>query len=219
MNRIPILNTENSSLILPTAYCGPAEYFALLAQWPREVCLIESMETYPKQTWRNRCTILTSQGLLNLSIPTKKPNGNHTVVQEVEIDNDSRWYQAHWRALTAAYNASPFFMYYQDELAPFYDGSYTGLLDFNMGLTTLLIKLLGIKVRLELTGTFTIPTSEDDFRYRLSPKKPPLYNHFPPYIQVFSETQKFQPNLSILDVLFNLGPDSGSYLRSIGTAT
>ncbi len=215
MNRIPMLNTENSPFILPTAYCGPAEYFAIMAQWPNEICLIESMETYPKQTWRNRCTILTSQGLLNLSIPTKKPNGNHTLVRDVEIDNNARWYQAHWRALTAAYNASPFFMYYQDELASFFKGNYDKLLDFNTELTTHINKLLGISVYLQPTRNFTIPKSEDDLRYRLTPKKPPVNDIFPAYTQVFSETQPFQPNLSILDVLFNLGPDSGQYLRSI----
>ncbi len=216
MNQMVNSNLENEHLLLPTAYCGPAEYFAIMAQWPNEICLIESMETYPKQTWRNRCTILTSQGLLNLSIPTKKPNGNHTLVRDVEIDNNSRWYQAHWRALTAAYNASPFFMYYQDELAPFYNGNYNKLLDFNTELTTFLNKLLEIDVSLQPTQTFSIPQSEDDLRYRLSPKKPPLNFDFPSYTQVFSETQAFQPNLSILDVLFNLGPDSGSYLRSLG---
>lgn len=208
-------NHNLTPLLLSTAYCAPAAYFSLIAKSENQEVRIEQMETYPKQTWRNRCTILTSQGTLDLTIPVKKPFGNHTKTHEIEIDNENQWYLNHWKALTAAYNASPFFMYYQDELEPFYKGNYTNLIDFNIQLTTILLKILRIEIKTSLTTDFKILDTEKDLRYQLTPKKTINESKFPSYIQVFSENGQFYPNLSILDILFNLGPESTGYLKSI----
>ena len=117
--------------------------------------------------------------------------------------------------MTSAYNASPYFLYYRDEIEPFFQGNYTNLLTFNMQLTQVLLKMLKISVQLQLTEAFLTPGTTSDFRYRLSPKKSSLYCHYPGYHQVFGNSQSFYPDLSILDVLFNLGPDSRSYLLSL----
>jgi len=208
-------NHNITPLIISTAYAGPAEYFSIIAKTLNAGVWIEQMETYPKQTWRNRCTILTSQGTLDLIIPVKKKFGNHTKTNQIEIDNENQWYLNHWKALTAAYNASPYFMYYQDELLPFYKGNHHNLIDFNQQLTRTLLKLLRIETQIKLTNDFKIPESANDLRYRLTPKKNINKNNFPKYIQVFGENSQFFPNLSIFDVLFNLGPESTVYLKSI----
>ena len=206
---------NNNMLILPTAYCAPVEYFALIAQNQAHEVFVEQMETYPKQTWRNRCTILTSQGLLNLSIPVQKPQGNHTLTHQVEIMNESKWYVNHWRAITSAYNASPFFLFYQDELTRFFSGEHADLLEFNTLLTAHFLKLLNITAALIYTEQYVFSLETADYRSALSPKKAPVFQYFPSYTQVFSTEKPFEQNLSILDLLFNLGPEAGSYLKKI----
>lgn len=205
----------NNEMLLASSYFGPASYFALLAKSTADIVWIEQMETYPKQSWRNRCTILTPQGKLDLIIPVKKPMGNHTPIHLVSIDNSSLWFLNHWRAITSAYNASPYFLYYRDEIEPFFQGTYTNLLELNLNLTQLLLKTLKINVPLRLTQEFLPPDSASDLRYRLSPKKTSYFSHFPEYNQVFGDTQPFHPDLSLLDVLFNLGPETKSYLLSL----
>lgn len=212
-----ILNTAQNrpSIVLPTAYCAPIEYFGIIAQKEDSNFIIEKMETYPKQTWRNRCTILTSQGLLNLSIPVQKPQGNHTPTDQITIQSESRWNFNHWKAITSAYNASPFFLYYKDELEPFYTESHNNLLDFNTLMTHKILSILKIQVTLKYTENYIDAVHGFDFRSALSPKKESYFTHYPSYTQVFSDKINFHQNLSILDLLFNLGPEAGDYLKQI----
>ncbi len=205
----------NSELLLPSAYFGPVSYYALLAKSTAKNAWIEQKETYPKQSWRNRCTILTDQGPLDLIIPVKRAQGNHTPFHLIETDNQSRWYLNHWRAITSAYNASPFFMYYRDQIEPFFKGGFDNLLEQNVQLTSMMLSLLKIEMKLLLTQDFRVPESASDLRVCLSPKKPPIFKVFPHYTQVFGDNSSFYRNLSILDVLFNLGPESKAYLHSV----
>ncbi len=118
------------TILLSTAYLPPVEYMALLLKYGNAI--IEKEETYPKQTYRNRCSILTANGILNLSIPVSKPNGNNTKTKDISIINSSTWYTNHWRAMSSAYSGSPFFLYYKDYLQKFFIGKYDNLLEYNI---------------------------------------------------------------------------------------
>lgn len=200
--------------LFPTAYCPPIAYMALLAHYPH--ASIERCETFPKQTYRNRCEILTGNGPMILSVPAVRTNGNHTLTGDMKITYAEHWNIKHLRAITAAYNASPYFLYYQDGLEKILLQPYEHLIDLNMALLTFLLQKMKIATTIELTNDFVAPQEMDanDFRYTLSPKLPcPI--EIPPYDQVFADRFPFHPNLSSLDLLFNMGPDSKRYLEQI----
>lgn len=204
---------QQSHLILPAAYLPSVSYFALLNN--AQNALIEQFETYPKQTYRNRCEIYTEKGKTSLVIPVIKPNGNHTKIKDIQIFNDDNWHVKHWRAIESAYQASPYFLFYKDELKLFFNGSYKMLLEYDMALIKYFCKLFDISTSIRLSSNY-IKDKDIDFRQKLSPKKPPIIQNFPEYTQVFDVKHGFIPNLSILDLLFNLGPESGDYLSQLG---
>ncbi len=142
----------DSSILISTAYMPPIEYVALLLKYGTAV--IEGEESYPKQTYRNRCRILTANGILNLSIPVNKPHGNNTKTKDITIINSDRWFTNHWRAISSAYSGSPFFLYYKDELQGFFNGSYDNLLEFNTTLTNEFLSLSCISCEIEHSNSF-----------------------------------------------------------------
>ncbi len=180
---------------------------------------LELHESYPKQTWRNRCRIHTANGTLDLSIPVKKPLGNHTKTRDIRTSNHEKWQAMHWRAITSAYGKAPYYMYYKDLLAPFYINKYTGLLwQFNLGLLDAIGKELGIKFSMFPTNDYiTKPKGLTDLRGVITPKTSGhghlLISHWPHYYQVFSDRSGFVEDLSIIDLVFHLGPDSLHYLE------
>ena len=201
---------------MSTAYLPPIEYFVQLLV--RNKAIIEKEETYPKQTYRNRCRILTANGVLNLSIPVSKPYGNNTKTKDITIINSDRWFTNHWRAINSAYSGSPFFLYYKDDLQEFFSGRYDNLLEFNTELTNVLLNLIGISSTLTYSDSFAIPGQANlslDARYTITPKKETSSKNFEEYTQVFSSKYSFIPNLSIIDALFNLGPETKEYLKSL----
>ncbi len=210
----PGLKKHPHTLLLSSAYLPPVEYFAYLQKYPQ--ALIEQHETYPKQTYRNRCHIYTEKGKTTLSVPVSKVNGNRTKTNEVELFNEERWQMNHWRAIESAYIASPYFLFYKDELAACYSTRFHKLLEFNTRLTKQLCTLIGIDTEIGFTDEFH-RKHEDviDLRSAINPKKPSTIGHFPEYIQVFGDRHGFIPNLSIIDLLFNLGPGTKNYLAGI----
>lgn len=207
--------TNRPQILLSTAYLPPIEHFAYLASVPE--VYVEQFETYPKQTFRNRCQIYAECGKMSLSIPVKKINGNNTKTNEIEISYEERWQLNHWRAIESAYIASPFFLYYKDELYNFYNTkSYKNLFEFNTNLMLKLCKLIGIKTRVNYTNEFILkPENTVDMRFAINPKTNPTLSHFTEYIQVFGNRHGFIPNLSIIDLLFNMGPDTKNYIENI----
>jgi len=205
---------QESTILLSTAYLPPIEYMALFLKY--ENIIIEKEETYPKQTYRNRCRIMSANGILNLPIPVNKTNGNNTKINEITINDTDLWYNNHWRAISSAYSGSPFFLYYKDDFIKFYSGKYQNLLEFNTELTNLLLSLIGIKCNISYSSSFIAPnTMSNDFRFAINPKKENNSYTFKKYIQVFSNKYEFIPNLSIIDLLFNLGPETKDYLEGI----
>jgi len=202
---------------LPTAYMPPVTYFALLLRCDDVV--IETQETFSKQTWRNRTTILSSQGTLDLSIPVIKPHGNKTKTADIEIDTTQKWQNNHWRAIEAAYNKSPYFFHYKDAIQSLIYNDKKLLLDYNNAFLRFFLACFKIEKNIVLTEQYTPAHENEDLRLLLTPKKTPLLCHeqFPTYYQVFSDRLPFFPNLSILDLVVNEGPDGLGYLQQLAS--
>ena len=215
--------------LLSTAYFPPVEYFLAIANSSRVE--IESGEMYQKQSYRTRCHINGANGLLVLTLPVlrsaAKDGGNsHKIpTSELAIDYSKPWLLQHKRALEAAYMSSPFFEYYMDDIYQVLESGEESLLQMNTRLTLKIAELIGIDTPISLSdGNFIVPGSDileqngiSDFRDSIHPKKPALLMEElemnKPYWQVFSTKQGFVPNLSVLDLLFNEGPNAISYLE------
>ncbi len=198
-------NNKAESALFSTAYLAPVEYFQYL-KTAGKVC-IEQHEYYQKQTYRSRCRIATANGIMDLSIPVEKRN--HTLIRDIRISEHSDWQTQHWRSIEAAYNSSPFFEYYADDFRPFFEKKWLFLWDFNMELLHKTLELLDIETEILLTETYKPQTGEVtlDLRDIIHPKKEasiPLKS----YYQVFATKFGFIPNMSIIDLLFNMGNES-----------
>jgi hypothetical protein len=198
-------NNKAESALFSTAYLAPVEYFQYLKTAGR-VC-IEQHEYYQKQTYRSRCRIATANGIMDLSIPVEKRN--HTLIRDIRISEHSDWQTLHWRSIEAAYNSSPFFEYYADDFRPFFEKKWLFLWDFNMELLHKILELLDIETEILLTETYEPQTGEEtlDLREIIHPKKEasiPLKS----YYQVFATKFGFIPNMSIIDLLSNMGNES-----------
>lgn len=185
--------------IVSVAYFGPVEYFKLLSN--KTDIWIEQHENYQKQTLRSRCEIATSQGRQTLSIPIEGSHGQKCNIKDVRISEHGNWRHQHWNAIVSAYGDSPFFEFYQDDIVHFFEKRWEFLFDFNMEITSKLCELLYIHPTIHLTETFCGIT--DDFSTPSVTK---------PYYQVYQQKTGFIPNLSILDLLFNMGNESCLYL-------
>ena len=154
-----------SPLIIPP-YAGNIQYYSLFAH-SKEV-LLEKNAHYVKQTYRNRCQILTANGVMNLTIPVEKVSGEKMLDKDVKI-SPTDWQRVHWTAIESAYNNSPFFLYYEDDIRPMYDKKYDFLLDFNLELQEKLVSLLGLTTEFKLTENY-IDSHPLYLREVLSPK-------------------------------------------------
>lgn len=189
--------------ILPTSYFGSIAYFKELAQHP--LVQIEAHEHFPKQTYRNRCDILGGDGILSLSIPTKKPNGSKTPTENVLLPDEENWRIRHWRAMTSAYQSSAYFDYYSIEVEELLFNATDNLLKFNTAITQRIIDWLYIDTKLVMTQEFQ-PIEQNDLRSTLVHKDEFQHKIKSPYIQVFPGEYNFQESLSILDAVFCEGP-------------
>lgn len=201
------------SIILSTAYLAPVEYYSKLLSG--EDILIEQHENYIKQSYRNRCSILSANGVMPLSIPIESAGGKKCPIRDVSIAEHGNWRHLHWNALISAYNSTPFFEYYEDDFRPFYERKYKYLFDFNEELREMIYRLLSLEsANITYTGDYItdITPKDIDFRENLSPKKDfkvfDPYFMSTPYYQVFDEKYGFTENLSIVDLLFNMGNES-----------
>jgi hypothetical protein len=201
------MDTEkNNSVILSTAYLPNLQYFSKLLC---EEIIIEQHENYLKQTFRNRCEILSANGVISLTVPVKH-TGYKVKTRDVKIDYSGNWQKLHWRTIVSAYRSSPFFVYYADDFLPFYEHKEEFLLDFNCSFLYKLIELTGLKTKITLSDSYS-QEYDNDCRTLITPKKDkpgdPKFSPIP-YYQVFSDKFGFKPNLSILDLLCNEGNNS-----------
>lgn len=210
---------KNSRLILSTAYLPPIEYWATIMQ--HSEVFIEAHENYQKQSYRNRCRILGPNGVQDLNIPIAKSGELKTPIQKVKIFDDGLWQKNHWKSIETAYNSSPFFLYYADYFESLFKQKPSCLFEFNKGIIESVFEILELNQKLHITESY-IKHYEDatDLRDSIHPKKETDFLQkckSAPYIQVFSERHGFAPNLSILDLIFNLGPEAEEYLTGFDT--
>ena len=199
-------------ILLSSAYLAPVQYYTKLLHNNGGTAYVEAFDNYAKQTYRNRCMIADANGPLALTIPTEKTAEGKCLMRDIRISDHGNWRHQHWNALEAAYRHTPFFLYYEDDFRPFYEKEIPFLYDFNMQLTHLVCDLIGIDIDLQPTNQYLHnPDGMADFRMAISPKSPWQEDQeFTPaaYYQVFKEKHGFIPNLSIADLLFNMGPES-----------
>lgn len=198
------------SVLLSSAYLGPVSYYRAVAS-ADHVC-VEQYDHYHKQTYRNRCKILTGNGVMDLSVPVVNAGGK-MCVKDLRVAYVENWQQVHWRAIASAYNSSPFFEYYRDDFEPFFTRKTEFLIDLNMDLMRVVMDLIGLKTEVSLSDDYLEGTSSiHDLREAFSPKSP-TSSPLKPYYQVFDQKFGFVPDMSVLDLLFNMGPESILYLK------
>ena len=192
---------------LSTAFLGPVQYYSKLVSF--DEIRIEAEENYPNQTYRNRCMIAAANGVQALTVPVEKPEVLKAATRDIRISDHGNWRHLHWNALVSAYNMSPFFEYYADDFRPFYEKKYIFLIDYNDAIQTTICNLLDIHPKISHTNKYE-QSVENDFRNVIDPRHPLPDETFSPnpYYQVFREKHGFIPNLSIVDLLFNMGPES-----------
>lgn len=202
----PPLYEGGRTVVLPTTYFGPVNWYRQLAKAAfstsplggyeggmNSAVFIEACESYHKQTTRNRCTIATANGPLNLTVPVSHKGVR--CIRDIEISDHGNWRHLHWQALQTNYSESAFFEYYQDDIQPFFEKRWKYLLDYNMEITETMCRLLDIGISLRMTEQYAgiQPDAEDAVM---------------PYYQVFRQRTGFLPGMSVLDLLFNEGPQS-----------
>ena len=186
-----------------------------------ETVIVEQYETFPKQTYRNRAVILSANAPLPLIVPVIHTDGNHTLTKDIGISYAEHWNIKHWRTIESAYNSSPYFLYYKDRIHDILLSEHTRLIEMNSLLLQYFLQRLNIHTEISYSKDFTPysfePETSDtlDYRKSFSPKAPYTACQFPAYSQVFDSKFPFYPNLSILDLLFNLGPEASNYIRAI----
>ncbi len=199
-------------ILFSTAYFPPIEYYSKLIKL--DFLYIEAYENYIKQTYRNRCIILSANGKQSLTIPVIKEKKNKTHTKDIKIDYSTNWQKIHFKSIESAYRSSPFYEFFIPEIKPFFENEYKFLFDFNNKIIETINDFIEIETKIRLTTNF-IPINKNtkkDFRFSINPKQ--KNNNFinSPYTQVFSEKFDFQTNLSILDLIFNKGSETYDYL-------
>ena len=219
-------------MLLGIAYFPPVSYFALIAEGmsissggvivPAEV-YIEACENYQKQSWRNRCRYYAADGPQYLNFPIVHEGTHELPIREIKVDYSTPWLLRTERAIASAYESSAYFDYYKDELFGILESRPGTLFELDLEIIRFFLRKTGVAANIHLTDEY-VPVGKTspygrDFREILHPKRPDTVLRDlgleKPYFQVFARKYGFVPNLSIMDLLFNEGPDSILYLKKI----
>ena len=216
-------------LLLETAFMPPVSYFAAIAEeftlsYGRVVSLVparlrlEACENYQKQSYRNRCRIYAAGGVESLTLPVVHEGGTSSLpIREIRVDWSRDWLPRMERAIVSAYESSPYFEYYRDSLFDILESRPEKLFDLNIRLIHYFLGKIGISADIDFTTDYERPgeTAPDirDLRGLIHPKRPSILKTEKPYWQVFAAKYGFKSDLSVMDLLFNEGPDSISYLK------
>jgi WbqC-like protein family len=210
---------HQSPVLLSTTYFGPVQYYTKFILY--DEIWLEANENYTRQTYRNRCIIYGANGELPLTIPVITSEKHKIIIKDIRIDYSRNWQKLHWKGIESAYMSSPFYEFFIDDFQPFFSKRFKFLFDLNMEILTRVLHLLELNPKIKLTDSFLFPGTTEiaDMRDSIHPKKTFQSDKlFEPmeYKQVFSEKHGFLANLSIIDVIFNAGPDIVRILRGSG---
>lgn len=199
-------------LLLPVLYLPNISYFKAIKE-SEGALLLEKCEHFPKQTFRTRTQIATANGVLELMIPTIHGKRARVAMQDIRINYDHPWQRLHWMSIQTAYRSSAYFEFYEDDFRPFYEKKYEFLFDYNLEQLELILKFLKLKKEIRFTEEY-LPQSPNpiDLRQAIHPKQPAIFQDTASYYQLFSENNGFQPNMSIIDLLFSQGPQAKKFL-------
>ena len=201
------------TLLIELAFLPPISYMALLVQFTH--VRLDRHEHFVKATYRNRCYVTGPNGIQRLTVPLEKGKHQRSAMQDVRISYDEDWQKLHWHTFESCYRRSPFFEYYEPQFAPFWQSRTERLWDLNEGLLRLILELTGIQVALNYSEKYEANPGPDvlDARRLFRPKRPVALDFEPPhYQQVFADRHPFHPDLSIVDLLFNKGPETKALL-------
>lgn len=206
-----IINNMESILLHPTYFPSIIQMIAIVQA---KKIVFELDDNYQKQSYRSRTYIAHSNGKLLLNIPVKhSKDGSKIKAIDVEIENAFPWQSQHWKSLESAYRTSPYFEYYEDDLKPIFFKPFTSLLKFNMAVFEILCELIDLEVKSTFTEEYLKNPPQLDLRYLVNPKLKTDYQ-LDTYTQVLGKLDNFIPNLSILDLLFNEGTNTLTYLEN-----
>jgi hypothetical protein len=197
-------------LLHPTYFPSIAQCVAMIQA---KKVTFEVCDNYQKQTYRNRMNIYGAQGRMPLTVPVVYSQKNRQLYKDIIISNDEKWQDLHWKSIQSAYSSSPFFEFYEHDLMPIFNDEATHLMDFNFRCLDAVLECLQQNLKFETTTEFELnPQHSSDYRYLVDHRKE-SEQAFKPYVQVFDDKHGFIPNLSILDLIFNEGPNALLYLE------
>lgn len=207
------MQQNTNKVLLSTAFFPPISYFKHLVEAP--VVYLEQHENYLKQTYRNRCKIFAANGLMNLSVPVVVATRKKVPIRDVQIDYATSWQKQHFKSIESAYRSSPFYEYLIGDFEVYFEQKHKFLFDYNLQIMNTVCGILDISPDIRFTDTFEAnPSNCNDLRHEIHPKPEIEQNNIKAveYPQVFADKHGFQNDLSILDLLFNLGSEAYTYL-------
>ena len=194
------IHTDRVIPTFPINYFGSLLFYKELVKYDH--VLFEINETFPKQTYRNRCNILSANGIISLTVPVNKPNGSKSTTSDILLDDSKRWRETHWRSIRSAYSSAPFFEHYGPEIEDLLFSEQETLVGLSVDLSMLILELLEFPIKIELNSDFSIQNDFDVICRKQTGKE----FEKAPYIQVFPSEKSFYHAISILDALFCEGP-------------
>jgi hypothetical protein len=198
--------------LFPSFYLGPISYYVCLIK--HDLPVFDSHEHFIKQTYRNRCVISTANGPIPLTLPVKKGNSK-TSMGSIRLDFTENHIRKHKQALTAAYGSSPFFEFYDYLFFSVYDNPPEKLIDWNTSLHRVVMQCLQLSEASSTSTDFKLYGEPDNRTYFNAKQGNPVGQLLPTYYQTFADRIGFIPDLSIVDLIFHLGPEASEYLRKI----
>ena len=209
------MNNSAEDIILSSVYAGNIDYYSSLIS--SNSAVIDVHEFFRKQSYRNRCVIAGANGPLNLIVPIQRGSGK-TKVKDIKIDHSQNWKKIHWKSLESAYRTSPYFEYYEHLFYPVYsEDKLKYLMDLNDKMAEIILSCLQFEKSIPKSNQYVSKVGESvDYRQKIHPKQPNLdVSAGVKYIQVFEDKLGFFPNLSVLDLVFNEGPNAIVLLKGI----
>lgn len=203
-----------NSILIESQYIGSCSYWKLLLD--ADAVVVDKHEHYVKRSYRNRAHILGANGLLRLSIPLESGKHQHSAMHDVRISYNGNWQNLHWHSFTSCYRRSPFFEFYEDHFKKFYEDKFDFLVEYNTEFLKMIAVLLKTEINISFTDKYLKKEDFDgaDLRSFILPGKENVVD-FPTYPQVFNDRFPFEKDLSVLDLLFNVGTRSKEYLEKI----